>query len=113
MTATAARARRGPRPEGLVGGTSSAIAVHLTLFALGGVILWFSAFGLVVLVALFCGTAIALVVIAGALLTTRRSTRLLGTGLVAGSLLAGVLQAVLGFTLLVTYSSAHPGWDLS
>jgi hypothetical protein len=90
-----------------------AIAGHLLLFAVGGAFIWASAFGLVVVVALVCWGALALVVLAGTLLLTRRPTRRLGVGLIVGSLLAGALQVVFAFALLVAYSSANPGWDLS
>lgn len=102
-----------PQVIGVVPAASWAVAGHLLLFAIGGAFTWASAFGLVVVVALVCWGALALVVLAGALLLTRRPTRRLGAGLIAGSLLAGSFQVVFAFALLAAYSSAKPGWDLS
>ena len=113
MTGTDAAAHVEPAAVGVVPAAASAVAGHLLLFAIGGGLMWASAFGLVVVVALLCWGAIALAVLAGALLLTRRPTRRLGTGLIVGSLIAGCLQAVFAFALLAAYSSANPGWDLS
>ncbi|GAB7003048.1 hypothetical protein JCM18899A_05190 [Nocardioides sp. AN3] len=113
MTGTDAAAHVQPCAVGVISASSGAVAGHLLLFAVGGGFIWVSAFGLVVVVALVCWAAIALVVLAGTLLLARRPTRRLGTGLILGSLLAGLLQAVFAFALLTAYSSANPGWDLS
>ena len=113
MTGTDATERLQSGAAGAVPAASWAVAGHLLLFAIGGAFIWASAFGLVVVVALACWGALAFVGLAGTLLLLRRPTRRLGIGLIVGSLLAGAIQIVFAFLLLVAYSSANPGWDLS
>lgn len=113
MTSTEAPPRSGARAEGFVPAACRVFAAHLALGAVGGAALWASAFGLVLVVALVCWAVLALAVLAGVLLLVRRPTRMRGAGLVVGSVVAGCVQGAAFLALLVAYSRAYPGWDLS
>jgi hypothetical protein len=92
---------------------TTTFAGHLMLFAVCAAALWASAFGLIVVVVLLCLAALAVTGLRGAALALRQSTRRHGAGLLIGSALAGGAQVALLLVLLVVYSNANPGWDLS
>lgn len=104
---------RSTTPDRIAPVASRTFAGHLVLLAVCGVALWASGFGLIVVVALVCWGALAVTVLKGGALLLRPRTRRHGAGLILGSVLAGCAQVALVLALLVLYSNANPGWDLS
>lgn len=49
----------------------------------------------------------------GTLLVISRRWRRAGGRIIAGTVVAAALEAVLTFFLIIAYSGANPGWDLS
>jgi len=84
--------------------------VQLALFAVPATVAWRSSLDRTVWIPV---VAIAAAMLIGVVLLLTRSGRSAGGRIIVGSLAAAALEASLVLCLVMAYSAANPGWDLS
>jgi hypothetical protein len=86
------------------------VLVQLSLFAIPAITDWTATLGSTALIPL---VALPLTLCVGIALLLSRVWRRAGGRIILGTLVAAVLEVALTFLLVLAYSSANPGWDLS
>jgi hypothetical protein len=86
------------------------LLLQLTLFAIPAVTAWASTLNKSAYLPLI---ALPVTLVVGLVMLTFRHLRRVGAHVVAGSLLAAVLEAGLALALIVAYAQQNPGWDLA
>ena len=84
--------------------------LQLVLFAIPAVIAWNDSLNAAAYLPLI---ALPISLVMGLLMLTSRSSRWAGGRVVAGTLVAAVLELGLTCVLVLAYASSTPGWDLS
>jgi hypothetical protein len=108
MTAEARSATVAPLADAPWG--RATVLAHLCLFLIPAVTAWTSTITNTALIPL---AALALTLLVGTGLLFSRARRRAGGRIILGTLIAAVLEVLLTFLLILAYSSANPGWDLS
>jgi NaMN:DMB phosphoribosyltransferase len=83
---------------------------QLSLFLIPVISAWTSTLTHTALIPL---AAMPLTLCLGGVLLISRRWRRAGGRIIAGTVVAAALEVALTLLLIVAYSSAHPGWDLS
>jgi hypothetical protein len=86
------------------------VLVQLALFLIPAITAWTSTLTATALIPL---VALPLTLCAGAALLVARVWRKAGWRIILGTVVAACLEVGLTFVLILAYSSANPGWDLS
>ncbi|MEZ5091547.1 hypothetical protein [Nocardioides sp.] len=86
------------------------VLAQLCLFLIPAVTAWTSTLTKTAVIPL---AALAVTLLVGTGLLFSRAWRRAGGRIIMGTLAAAVLEVLLTFLLVLAYSSANPGWDLS
>ncbi len=89
---------------------TATVLAQLSLFLIPAITAWTSTLTATALIPLI---ALPVTLCLGAVLLVSRTWRRAGLRIILGTVIAAVLEVALTFLLILAYSSANPGWDLS